>query len=84
MYHNVFVTQNMERKRCTNKTTKINNYSVLNVAKSLNSQQKTKNSMQEKDTQHQKDALSAVKTEKHLETTVDLEAVLAEKEESTQ
>jgi len=76
----------MERKSCTNKTIQTNNYSVLNAEKSLNFQQKIKNFTQQKVTHLQKDALSAVKTEKQEATIQEAAAVAAasaEKEKNT-
>ena len=70
-----------KENKCTNKTTKINNFNVLNAEKSLNSLQKTKNFTQQKVTQRQKDALSAAKTEKQ-ETTIQ-EAADSEKKENS-
>ena len=67
---------------------KTNNYSVLNVEKSLNSQLKTKNFTQKKVTHLQKDVLNVATLEKQEATAVDLEAEAVasadkEKEENT-
>jgi len=66
---------------------KTNNYSVLNVEKSLNSQLKTKNFTQKKVTHLQKDVLNVAMQEKQEATAAaDLEAAsaaLKEKEENT-